>query len=124
VLRDVIKHEGKTELMDSGSFERSAAKLVTEAMTELGAKDEAFGVAQAEQTRSLIPVVVSGFKDFAQYSAARAQLDAKLKGVGSLEEQRISQGRAVFGVLTEKSYGDVRGILAGFEMPGIQVEIQ
>lgn len=117
-----FKHQGLMELMANDPFDTAAARLLTDAFTELGAKalaaDAPTAVAEDSEGPEL-SIQLAGFKDFAQYTRAKAALEAKLQDAGLLEERRIARGLVVFGIRTRKSADELKPKLAGLSLdPG------
>ena len=118
-IRDVNQYEEKLDLMDTGSFEASEAKLLTDTFTDVGDKLEQLEVNHSELNRDEIQVVLNGFQSFAEYSAARDGISDALKNNASVEERRIGRGTAVLSVFTNQSIQNIRTQLAALKLDGV-----
>ena len=105
------RHEGTLELISTEDFEPAGLRLLTDALTEVGAK-----LALAEQfggtTRGEILVEATGVQDYAQAQRLKAKLLGTLKDAQNIEERKISKGKVVFAVTTSKSSDDVKRSIA------------
>jgi hypothetical protein len=113
-VRGVADYEDESELYDTDSFELASAKLLTQALTELGAKAEAAGVNSALKQEMQISVV--GFKGFSQYTQLKTQLQAKLKGSAVVEERKLSKGKTVFALKTNRSLDEIKQMINGLKV--------
>lgn len=112
VIRDLGKEEEQIDLLDNGDMEKSAAKLLTDAFTGVGDKLERLQANQSDLNRGEFLVEVTGFEDYAQYIQAKDQIAHLLSGTSSVEEQRVSRGKAIFAIYTEARFDQVRAQLA------------
>ena len=144
--RGLGKQEGQLEIFDTGNFEKTAARLLTDLFTEAGAQVEkaaiqgSMGAVEAE--REGFTLEVSGIQGFAHYQRLKKMISqlvagAKDKALLTVEESKIARGKAVFSVFTGRSLADVKALFSrlGDEMaePGagdtsfsssVQVEVR
>jgi hypothetical protein len=109
-VRGIDHYEDQSELFDTDSFEQISTKMLTQAYVELGAKAQISGASAMKQE---MQITVTGFSDFQQYSQLKNSLQAKLKDIASVEERKISRGKAVFAVKTNRSLDDVKKLVHG-----------
>lgn len=122
-FRDLARIEGEMEILIGNAFEKTAARLLTDAFTQLGAKSERLEARQSELKRSETLLALSGFKSFAQYAAAKAKIEEKLANLATVEERKISRGRAVLAIFSEKNPEQIRVAIGKSDDPTIQMEI-
>jgi hypothetical protein len=117
-------NDDQLEILDSDSFERTAFRLLTNSMTDVGEKVEEALLRQEQDKQAEVLLAVKGFTDFAQYTKIKAWLSEKFKDV-PLEELRIARGKAVFGIHTAMTREQImKHVGAGSPAPGVQVEVQ
>jgi hypothetical protein len=113
----VAKAESKAEILEVDSFETSAAKILSDAFTDIGAQAQKFELAQASKAlqtgdQAEIDLEVRGVSEFAQLAQLKAQVQAKLAGA-TVEERKIARGHAVLAITGEKSADAIRVKLKG-----------
>jgi hypothetical protein len=123
-----VEQGGTLELLENDSFERAASKLITEAFTNLGARETA--IAQALPAEAAgeeeIHFELSGLKDFAQYQKVKTDLQARLASERLfLEERRVSRGLATLAARTTRSADEIREKLGdlGAIAPGVTIQV-
>lgn len=120
VVKDVSKHEGQLELFEAGSFEKNSERLLTDFFADLGTKlDKAVlaGMGAEKQEREGIPLEVSGFRNFQQYSQLKEKIQALATDGLLVEERKVARGRVVFSVFTDKPVEEIQKLLRRIEMP-------
>jgi hypothetical protein len=110
------KSEGKMELLDMDPFETATARLLSDAFTELGERLSQEGSADTVDGKPEVLLQVTGFRDFAQLTSWKAQLQAKLPAL-LVEDRSISRLQVTLAVVGEGRIGEVRR-LAG-EIKGL-----
>jgi hypothetical protein len=118
-IRDISKSQAKIVLPETGSFEVSAGKLLTDAFTQLGARASDLEITQSELKREELIVDVIGIKSFASYQAVKDALQSSLQ-LATVEDQKISRGRAIFSVFSDASIEKVQQSLSTVKMPGMK----
>jgi hypothetical protein len=93
--------------------------MLTQAYVELGAKAQISGAGAMKQE---MQITATGFTDFQQYNQLKNALQAKLKDIASVEERKISRGKAVFAVKTNRSLDDVKKLVHG--LGNLEVEMK
>jgi hypothetical protein len=119
-IRDLSSTQEQLEVSDNGSFERSEGKLLTDAFTELGAKITDLEVSQTEIKREETLIDVVGIRNFAQYQALKNAFTVAIK-LGTLEEQKISRGRAVFAVFSNASVQKIQQAIDASKPEGLKL---
>jgi hypothetical protein len=104
-IRAIAHYEDQSELFETDSFEQVSGKMLTQAYVELGAKALLSGAGAMKQE---MQITVTGFTDFQQYSQLKSSLQAKLKDVASVEERKMSRGKAVFAIKTNRTLDEVK----------------
>jgi hypothetical protein len=114
--------EGKMEIMEDDAFEAAAARLLTDAFTDLGAQSVRTEAAQRTSVQTQanneagdVSLDVSGISDFSQLTKLKAAIQGKLSADATVEERRIARGKITLAVVGEKSAEAVRPLLAGLE---------
>jgi hypothetical protein len=119
-IQGFSKHEGSIEMLEAGSFERSAGKLLTDAFTELGEKAETVQSAQGALDRKETLVDLSGVWTYSQYVAFKESMRSALETLGTLEERRIGRGHAVLVFYGEGPVADVAARLTHLKTEGLE----
>ncbi|MFL5812104.1 MAG: hypothetical protein ACJ763_00885 [Bdellovibrionia bacterium] len=119
-LRDLASAQEQLEIADNGSFERSEGKLLTDAFTEIGAKLVDLEVSQAEIKREETTIDVIGIHSFAQYQALKNAFQGAIK-TGTLEEQKISRGRAIFAVYSSAPVQKIQQAIDSSKPEGLKL---
>lgn len=99
------------ELLDTDSFESSAARILTDIFTDIGAKIELADTNIAEAGKDEILVDIAGLKDFAQFQRVKTNLSNQLKDSASFEERVFSKGRVVFALYSKLKLEEIKKIL-------------
>jgi hypothetical protein len=119
--QNVAVSTGSVDLMEMDSFELAAGRLFSDAFVDMGAQalkaEQAIGAkALAGTPDNEVDVDVSGVRDFAQYSKLKAQIQAKLVGVG-VEDRKLSRGRVTLALMGSKSPAEtLRSQLVGLPL--------
>lgn len=119
-IRDLSSTEEQLDVTDTGNFERSEGKLLADAFTELGAKLTNLEVSQSEIRREETVVDVVGIRSFAQYQALKNAFQSAVKG-GTVEEQKISRGRAIFAVFSNASIQKIQQAISSAKPDGLKL---
>jgi hypothetical protein len=119
-LRDLTSTQEQIEVSDNGSFERSEGKLLTDAFTEIGAKLVDLEVSQSEIKREETTIDVIGIRSFAQYQALKNAFQGAIK-TGTLEEQKISRGRAIFAVFSSAPVQKIQQAIDSSKPEGLKL---
>ncbi len=106
-----VRQQGELEVLPNDSLSTAAARLLTDAMSELGVKSQVFADAAQEHETPEVLVTVSGFKDFAQFNRVKSRLQESLKDVAPLEERRLMRGQVTLAVRTERPLALVKSAL-------------
>lgn len=116
-------HEAKSEfaveeqldVLEADPLEPAVTRLLSDSMTGLASKIAADTGVNAPE----FEVEVVGIKDYKQFVALKAQLEAALASAGPVEERMVSRGHAVFAVRTEQGADDLKAMLSrGSFAPG------
>lgn len=108
-----VKQEGQLRILESESMEMAAARLLTDTFTDLGTRILASAsLKPAEEQGEEFALVVSGVRDFHQFSQVKMMLQTKLQTLAAIEERRMMRGRVVFALRTEKSIPEIRSQIA------------
>jgi hypothetical protein len=99
----VLTHAEELRFLGSDSPEPLFQQLFVDAWTGIGGRWLARAASVAGDAGTVadhadrgVALRLRGFRDFAGYSALRAQLRAALSEMGTLEERRLAQGQVVF----------------------------
>jgi hypothetical protein len=117
-IRDFSRTQEQLDLTENGSFERSEGKLLADAFTELGSKMSRLEVTQSELNREETLIDVVGIRSFSQYLALKTALQGVIK-TGSIEEQKISRGHAVFAVFSQAPIQKIQQMVASAKADGL-----
>ncbi len=121
-VRGLGRHEGEMEVLEADGLETPSSQLFIDAMTEMGARVERAQAAITEPGKAEILVAINGIRDFAHYQELRAQVETRLKPIGSILERKISRGRVVFAVTTDRGAVEVKKAMTGFEGAAFEVQ--
>lgn len=112
-VKDFHRAEGEQEIFATESIENSANELLTDFFSELGVKSEKAGGRSVDDQKEAMVLEVNGVRDFAHFGELKTQLQELLKDVATVDEIKMSRGRAIFGVMTQKNLSDVQALLNG-----------
>ncbi len=109
------RHDRQLELLANDPFDPAATKILTEALTEVGARAllaATTGKSGSSVTGEELTLSVTGVRDFFQYSALKTALQQTLNEVAVVHERKLARGIAVFAIATVKTAADVRSKLS------------
>jgi hypothetical protein len=99
---ELSRNEGTLEVFDTEPLELVAGRLLTDAFTDLGAREKKFEQDIATTGKAEVEIEVTGIKGYDLYNQVQAALARSLKDEGQVEPRKISRGRAVFALVTSK----------------------
>lgn len=102
------KSSGHIELLANDSIESAAARLLTDAFTEMGGRVQNAVAASVLGSSNGVVLEVSQFKDYAMYQDILNKLSSGLKDAHSIEEKRLTRGHVWLSVQTSRAAADVR----------------
>ncbi|MCM2279562.1 MAG: hypothetical protein NDJ89_15915 [Oligoflexia bacterium] len=111
-VAELPRSEGQLEILANDSLERTADRLVTDFLTELGGKLDGTRLAGTGGKEKL-RVEVTGLRNFPAYVELKNRLLAFARDGVAVEEKRVSKGRAVFAVFSEESPEELRKRISG-----------
>jgi hypothetical protein len=109
-IRGIDHYEDQSDLFETDSFEVVSTKMLTQAYVELGAKSLLTGAGAMKQE---MQITLTGFSDFQQFSQLKTSLQNKLKDVATVEERKMSRGKAVFAIKTNHTLDEVKKMVHG-----------
>jgi hypothetical protein len=128
-IRELGRSQGQLELQDKDSFENSAAQLLTDAFTEMGARaGQTMPIfAALDPGKEETVVEVSGIRDFSQYNQVKQALQEQLKDFASFEERKVAKGKITFALITDKKLEDLKARVSAAQKtisPLVQMEVR
>jgi hypothetical protein len=84
------------DLLENDPFETAEARLLSDVITELGAKLQSEKTAVVDTDQEELLVELTGIQDYFHYLKVRGILQTKLKETTLIEDRVISRGRVVF----------------------------
>jgi hypothetical protein len=108
---ELSKSQGKLEVFDTEPLNTVTARLLTDAFTDLGARQKKMEQDIATSGKAEVEIEVSGIRNYELYSKVQRALATSLKDEGAIEPRKISRGRAVFALTTSKSADKIRNQL-------------
>lgn len=109
-----FKRDDRSELMEEDGVENAAARLLTDALVELGARVLAASASNAGGARDGLLLTLVGFKNNEQYEKARTKI-ADLAG-GTVVERTMARGQAVLALRGARASKDLRSALANVQL--------
>jgi hypothetical protein len=115
------------EIIENDSFLVSEASLLVDLFTDLGATLEKEQVKVEDASKAEVLITVFGIKDFAQFTRIKSQIQVVLKEGSTIEERRLSPGRASFAVYSSKNPEELKALFLNANLdPGherLKVEV-
>jgi hypothetical protein len=113
---ELSKSEGKLEVYDSEALDGVSARLLTDAFTELGARQRKLELEIATTGKTEVEIEVVGIRNYELFTQVQGALTKTLKEEGVVEPRKISRGKAVFALVTGKSADRIRSQLVGMRL--------
>ncbi len=99
----IARNEGKLELFENDRFETQAARLLTDAFTDMGVEasrlesGKTIGEDDSGEDKPELALEIGGIRDFAQIAQINALLKAKLSA-STFEQRRIWRGHVIYAI--------------------------
>ncbi|MCM2322137.1 MAG: hypothetical protein NDJ90_02640 [Oligoflexia bacterium] len=114
-VRGVSKLDGRLEILENDSIERTADRLLTDFLTELGSR-LAKTQAGANQEREKLLVEVTGIRGYPRYLEVKQRLFSLSGEEVRVEERRLSKGKAVFAFFSQKPERELKRLVMALDL--------
>ena len=120
------KHEGNIEILENDSIISACEKLLSDAVTDFGARTLAIGETKGPSSTNApeFLVSVSGIRGWSHYIGLKSKFQSSLQGAGWVEERFLSRGRAGFVVRTQKPRGVLESMLVAVAGEGVVLKVE
>ncbi len=114
-IKDLTRSEGQMDLLSSDSFKLTAQRLLADALTDAGTKQEVKDQMQTGQEVDEILVEVTGIRSVATFSKLKKFMSERFKDVPStlVEQRSASKTKVVFAISSQQTLDVIVGNLKG-----------